>query len=72
MSQAEYETAVAEFMRTRGVTRCPTVCVVPTQASTTEADRAAYRDYIAAKEAARLEKLKSLRQRLQPFAPPGW
>jgi hypothetical protein len=35
---------------------------VPTQATVTEADRAAYRDYVAAQEAARLEKQKSLQQ----------
>jgi hypothetical protein len=62
MSQADYEAAVAAFLSTRGVTRCPTVCAVPTQATVAEADRAAYRDYIAAKEAARLEKQKSLQQ----------
>ena len=60
MSDAEYEAAVAAFLRKKGVTRCPTVCVVPTQATVTEADRAAYREYIAEQEAARLEKLKLL------------
>jgi len=71
MSQADYEAAVAAFLSTRGVTRCPTVCAVPTQATVAEADRAAYRDYIAAKEAARLEKQKSLQQlvHLPPLAP---
>jgi hypothetical protein len=61
MSQTDYEAAVAVFLRTRGVTRCPTVCAVPTQAIVADADRAAYRDHIAAKEAARLEKARSLR-----------
>jgi hypothetical protein len=60
MSQADYEAAVAAFLKTKGVTRCPTVCAVPTQATITEADRAAYRDYVVAKETARLEKLKSV------------
>jgi len=62
MSEADYEAAVDAFLKTKGVTRCPTVCAVPTQATITEADRAAYRDYITAKEAARLEKLKSAQQ----------
>ena len=62
MSEADYEAAVAAFLRTKGVTRCPTVCIVPTQATVAEADRAAYRDYVAAKEAARLEKQKTLQQ----------
>ena len=68
MLSADYEAAVAAFLRRKGVTRCPTVCAVPTQASVGEADRAAYRDYVAAKEAARLEKLKSLQQIVRPPA----
>jgi len=59
MSDADYQAAVAAFLSTRGVTRCPTVCAVPTQATVADADRAAYRDYVIAKETARLEKLKS-------------
>jgi hypothetical protein len=61
MSPTDYEAAITQFLRTRGVTRCPTVCVVPTQATVDDADRAAYRDHIAAREAARLEKLKTRR-----------
>jgi hypothetical protein len=71
MSSADYEAAVAAFLRSKGVTRCPTVCAVPTQASVGEADRAAYRDYVAAKEAARVEKLRSLQQFINlPPTPP--
>lgn len=62
MSDADYEAAVAAFLKKRGVTRCPTVCVVPTQATVAEADRAAYRDYVTTQEAARLEKLKASQQ----------
>jgi hypothetical protein len=71
MSRAEDEAAVTAFLRTKGVTRCPTVCAVPTQATVAEADRAAYRDYVAAQEAARAEKLKTLQQmlRLAPLPP---
>jgi hypothetical protein len=71
MSEADYEAAVATFLRTKAVTRCPTVCAVPTQATVAEADRAAYRDYVAAREAARVEKLKTLQQmlRLAPLPP---
>jgi hypothetical protein len=65
MSDPDYEAAVAAFLRSKGVTRCPTVCVVPTQATVGEADRAAYRDYVAAQETARAEKLKSLQQMLR-------
>jgi len=70
MSEAEYEAAVAAYLRTKGVTRCPTVCVVPTQATIAEADRAAYRDYVAAQEAARAEKMKTLQQMLHLSPPP--
>ncbi len=70
MSEADYEAAVAAFLSTKGVTRCPTVCAVPTQATVADADRAAYRDYITAKETARLEKLKSAQLVHLPSSPP--
>ncbi len=38
---------VAEFIRTKGVTRCPTACVLPTQASVAAADREALGEYAA-------------------------
>lgn len=59
MSQNEYDAAIAEFMRKKGITRCPTACAVPTHAAVSDADRAALRDYNAAREAARLEKSKA-------------
>jgi hypothetical protein len=70
MSDADYQAAVAAFLSTRGVTRCPTVCAVPTQATVADADRAAYRDYVTAKETARLEKLKSAQMVHLPSPPP--
>ncbi|HTW53410.1 MAG TPA: hypothetical protein VME45_16080 [Stellaceae bacterium] len=59
MSQAEQDALVAEFMRKKGITRCPTACAVPTHAAVSDADRAALRDYSAAKEAARVERSKT-------------
>jgi hypothetical protein len=59
MSETDYDAAIAEFLRKRVVTRCPTACVVPTRASVTAADRAALRDHDAAREAAREAKLRS-------------
>jgi hypothetical protein len=70
MSQTDYENAIALFLRTNGITRCPTVCAVPTQAIVADADRAAYRDYVAAKEAARLERAKLLRHPVSGWLPP--
>ena len=59
MSQSEQDALVAEFMRKKGITRCPTACAVPTHAAVPEADRAALRDYSAAKEAARVERART-------------
>jgi hypothetical protein len=43
MSQTEYESAVTEFIRSKGVTRCPTVCLAPTQGTVATCDRLALR-----------------------------
>ena len=47
ISDKNSETEVAEFIRTKGVTRCPTACVLPTQASVATADREALGEYAA-------------------------
>jgi hypothetical protein len=59
MSRNEYDAAVEEFMRTKGITRCPTACAVPTHADVPDTDRRALQSYAEAKEAARLEKTKN-------------
>ena len=56
MSQAEYEIAVAEFIRSKGITRCPTVCLAPTQGSVTVTDRLALQ-----RRARRLEELRQVK-----------
>ena len=53
LSSSEYEAAVAEFIRNRGVTRCPTACLARTQASVPEADRTALEQYEASREQSR-------------------
>jgi hypothetical protein len=55
MSSGEHEAAVAAFIHAKGVTRCPTVCVVRTQASVPAADCAELRRYEVAREMARRE-----------------
>jgi hypothetical protein len=57
MSPNDYEAAVAAFIRNRGVTRCPTACVVRTQASVSAADRAALEQYEAEREQSRRTNL---------------
>jgi len=64
ISETEYASAVAEFLRKKSITRCPTACIVPTRASVTEADRAALRDHDAARAAARQAKLRDHQQML--------
>jgi hypothetical protein len=59
MSQAEYEAAVADFIRSKGITRCPTVCLAPTQGSVAIHDRLALRRRAEQLEALREEKLRS-------------
>lgn len=41
MSRDEFESEVAAFILSHGITRCPTACVVRTQASVSPADREA-------------------------------
>ena len=42
--------AIAEFIRTKGITRCPTACVLPTQASLGAADRAALEEHAVSRD----------------------
>jgi hypothetical protein len=51
------EAAVAEFIRKRGVTRCPTACVLPTQGLVAAADRAALEEHAVERDRIRRAKL---------------
>ena len=50
------DAVIAEFIRTRGITRCPTACVLPTQGSVDAADRAALEEHAMTQEKLRLAK----------------
>ena len=54
MNSQNYEAEIAAFIRTKGITRCPTACAAPTHASGTAAERAALR--------ARAERVEALRE----------
>jgi hypothetical protein len=41
---------IAEFIRTKGITRCPTACVLPTQATILAADRVALEEHAVARD----------------------
>ena len=56
MTKQEQDAAVAAFIRARGITRCPTVCVLPTHASIAEADRLALRRREEQRDALREER----------------
>jgi hypothetical protein len=54
--RSDYEAVIAEFIRTKGVTRCPTACVLPTQGSIDPADQAALEEHAVAQERLRQTK----------------
>ena len=67
MSQAEYEASVAAFIRTKGITRCPTACTFRTQGTVDAADRAALEDYAAAREWLRERRIAARRRMFCSF-----
>lgn len=60
--------AIAEFIRTRGVTRCPTACVLPTQASVAADDRVALAEYAEARDRGRRARVAARQSALLPFS----
>ena len=56
ISNHDCASVIAEYIRTKGVTRCPTACVVPTQGSVDKADQAALEQYAVARDRHRREK----------------
>ena len=66
MRTTDSEEVIAEFIRIRGITRCPTACVSPTQGSVDAADRAALGEHAVAR--ARLQRAKML-ARTRQFVP---
>ena len=55
-------TAIAEFIRTRGITRCPTACVLPTQGSVEPADREALGEHAVRRAERRRTKVAARAQ----------
>jgi hypothetical protein len=45
MPREEYEAAIEAFIRSNGITRCPTACALPTQGTVADADRIALQHY---------------------------
>ena len=55
--RSDYEAVIAEFIRTKGITRCPTACVLPTQGLVAAADRAALEEHAIERDRVRRAKL---------------
>ena len=68
-SPDEHEAAVAAFIRSKGVTRCPTACLVRTQASVPDADRAALEHYETGRARSRRENLAAMARSLGVLPP---
>ena len=71
MCQDEYEAAVAVFIRTKGVTRCPTACAVPTQGTVAASDRAALEDYATARARLRRQRQAARERTFWAVQAPG-
>ena len=59
MSHHDRDAEIAAFIRIKGVTRCPTACVVPTQGSPNLADQAMLQLYATARDQLLREKIAS-------------
>ena len=73
MTQAEHAAQVEEFMRRRGVTRCPTACVVPTPAPSPIGSRETARLQHGPRSRApgKAEGLSAAGRRVARFLPPA-
>ena len=68
MRMTDCEDVIAEFIRIKGITRCPTACVSPTQGSVGAEDRVALEEHAVAR--ARLQRAKMI-ARTRQFFPLG-
>jgi hypothetical protein len=61
---------IAEFIRRNGITRCPTACVLPTQASILAADRVALEQHAVARDRVHREQAAARWGKFAPFKVP--
>jgi hypothetical protein len=64
VSDEDSRAAVAEFIRTKGITRCPTACVLPTQGAVATADQLALEEYAERRDRRRRARIAT---RIQQF-----
>ena len=70
-AEDDREAAVAEFIRTRGVTRCPTACVLPTQGRVAAADRVALKEHAIERDRIRRARIAARYRSIWPVGLPG-
>jgi hypothetical protein len=68
MGKDEYEAIVAAFIAKKGITRCPTACVSPTQGTVDNTDRAALEVYAGAYEWLRQQRIVARRRLFSGFS----
>jgi hypothetical protein len=66
----EYRDAVAEFIRSKGITRCPTACVLPTQGLIAAADRIALEQHALVRDRVKRERAAARWGRFLPLKCP--
>jgi hypothetical protein len=59
--------AIAEFIRSKGITRCPTACVLPTQGLIAAADRIALEQHAVALDRLHRERAATRWGQLPPL-----
>ena len=67
----EFNDAVAAFIRTRGITRCPTACKLPTQAIIAATDRAALEGHAAKREKLHERRMAAWRRSFRTYRVPA-
>ncbi len=67
-NEEEYQAAVAVFLGSKGVTRCPTACALPTQGTIAATDRAVLEEYAAARERSREKRIAARERYYEPTA----
>jgi hypothetical protein len=63
----ENDDAIAEFIRLKGITHCPTACVLPTQGLIAAADRIALEQHAIARDRSHREYAAAHWGRLSPL-----
>jgi hypothetical protein len=67
MDRDPYEAAITAFIHSKGITRCPTACALPTQGTVSAVDRAALRSYAVARSQSRRQKIAARERFLSAF-----